>query len=57
MLWVALFGTRLAVEVPLYLADAVVLLGIAKLALGIPFYALMVWFTWLAVRPLIRRPE
>jgi hypothetical protein len=57
MLWVALFGTRLAVEVPLYLADAVVMLGIAKLALGIPFYALMVWFTWLAVRPLIRRPE
>jgi hypothetical protein len=57
LLWVALFGTRLAVEVPLYLANAVVPLGVAKLALGIPFYALVVWFTWLAVRPLIRRAE
>lgn len=57
MLWVGLFGTRLAVEVPLYLANEVVLLGMAKLALGIPFYALTAWFTWLAVRPLIRSAQ
>lgn len=57
LIWVGLFGTRLIVEVPLYLANEVVLLGFAKLILGIPFYALAAWFTWLAVRPLIRRAE
>jgi len=57
LIWVALFGTRLAIEVPLYLADAVVLLGVAKLVLGVPFYALTAWFTWLAIRPLLRRAE
>ena len=57
LIWVALFGTRLIVEVPLYLANEVVLLGVAKLVLGIPLYALTVWFTWLAVRPLLRAAE
>lgn len=57
LIWVALFGTRLVVEVPLYLANEVVLLGVAKLVLGIPLYALTAWFTWLAVRPLLRAAE
>lgn len=57
LIWVALFGTRLIVEVPLYLANEVVLLGVAKLVLGIPLYALTAWFTWLAVRPLLQAAE
>lgn len=51
-LWVALFGIRLAVEVPLYLADQTAALGTAKLILGVPFYALVLWITWLLVRSL-----
>ncbi len=56
-IWVALFGLRLLVEVPLYVANAVVLLGFVKLVMGVPLYALSAWFTWLSVRPLLRRAE
>lgn len=51
-LWVALFGIRLAVEVPLYLAEETAALGTAKLILGVPFYALVLWITWVIVRSL-----
>lgn len=50
LIWVGLFGFRLLVEVPLYLVNQVVALGITKLVMGIPLYALCAWFTWLAVR-------
>ncbi len=48
--WVALFGIRLAVEVPLYLAGNVAGLAVAKLILGVPLYAVVLWVTWLFVR-------
>lgn len=50
-LWVALFGARLAVQVPLYLqgTDAVGWLGTAKLVMGVPLFALALWVTWLLV--------
>lgn len=48
-LWVALFSTRLAVQLPLYLAGAVVALGIARTAMGIPLFALGLWVTYRAV--------
>lgn len=51
-LWVALFGIRLAVEVPLYIAGQTAALGTAKLILGVPFYALILWITWIVVRSL-----
>jgi hypothetical protein len=51
-LWVALFAIRLIVEVPLYLADETAALGTAKLILGVPFYALVLWITWIIVRSL-----
>jgi hypothetical protein len=53
LIWVALFGVRLLVELPLYFSNAVVTLGFVKLVMGIPLYALCAWFTWLAVRPLL----
>ena len=52
LLWAGLFAIRLAVEVPLYLAGpaGIVALGLAKLVLGTPLYALFVVFTWLIAR-------
>jgi hypothetical protein len=53
LLWVGIFGTRLLVEVPLYLANNIQALGITKLILSEPFYALGLWFTWLSLRSVI----
>lgn len=47
LLWLALFAARLAVQVPLYLADRVEALGAARLVMGVPLFALVVLFTWL----------
>lgn len=48
--WVAVFCARLAVQLPLYLAGAVVALGTARVAMGVPIFALAVWLTWLILR-------
>lgn len=50
LMWVGMFALRLLVQLPLYLANQVTALGIFKLALGTPLYALTIWFTWLAAR-------
>lgn len=51
--WVmaSVFALRLAVQVPLYLAgeDVVGALGTAKLAMGVPLFAVALWITWLLV--------
>jgi hypothetical protein len=52
-LWAGLFLLRLAVQLPLYLAGAVVELGVARTAMGLPLFALGAWLTWL----LVRRPD
>ncbi|GAC1320561.1 MAG: hypothetical protein NVSMB25_13130 [Thermoleophilaceae bacterium] len=49
-LWAGLFLLRLVVQLPLYLAGAVVVLGIARAAMGVPLFALGLWLTWLLVR-------
>lgn len=43
---VAVMLTRLAVQLPLYLAEATTALGIARLVMGLPFYALGLWLAW-----------
>ena len=48
--WVAMFGLRLAVQVPLYLGASVGWLGTARLVMGVPLWALTLWVTWLLVR-------
>jgi hypothetical protein len=50
-LWVGLFGVRLAVEFPLFLANALEPLGIVKIVMGVPLYAVTLWLTWLVIRP------
>lgn len=49
-LWVGMFGLRLAVQLPLYLGAQVGWLGTARLAMGVPLWALTLWVTWLLVR-------
>lgn len=45
-----LFLVRLGVQWPLYMADAVAALGTARLAMGVPLFALTLWGVWLLVR-------
>lgn len=49
-LWVAFFVARLAVQLPLYFADAVEALGVARLAMGAPLFAIVIVVTVLFVR-------
>jgi hypothetical protein len=49
-LWAGLFAARLIVQLPLYAAGAVVALGVAKTAMGLPLYGIGLWLTWLLVR-------
>ena len=48
--WVALFGLRLAVQLPLYLSESVVALGVARVAMGWPLFLLCLWLSWLVIR-------
>ena len=58
-LWVAVFGLRLLVQVPIYLQgeDAVGWLGTAKLVMGVPLFAVGLWLTWLLVAAPAARAE
>ncbi len=49
-IWVGVFLTRLAVQLPLYLAGALVALGVAKAAMGVPIFAIAIWLTYLVLR-------
>ena len=48
--WVALFGLRLAVQLPLYLSESVVALGVARVAMGWPLFLLCLWLSWLVIK-------
>jgi hypothetical protein len=49
-LFVALFGARLLIQLPLYFANQIEALGIARVAMGVPLYALCIWLSWLLLR-------
>jgi hypothetical protein len=51
--WVGLFAARLVVQLPLYFSHQTELLGIFRIAMGIPLYALCLWLTWLLTRAII----
>lgn len=50
-LLVGMFVVRLAVQIPLYMADNVAALGTARLVMGIPLYAMVLWLAWMIARP------
>ena len=47
-IWVAMFALRLAVQIPLYLTgtDALVALGVVRLAMGWPMLFLCIWLSY-----------
>lgn len=49
-LWVGTFLFRLAVQLPLYLSGALVALGIAKTAMGLPIFILAIYLSYLMLR-------
>lgn len=49
-LWAGMFAARLVVQVPLYYAGEVAWLGTAKLVMGVPLTALVLWASWILVR-------
>jgi hypothetical protein len=49
-LWALLFLARIAVQLPLYFADALVALGAARIGMGVPLFVVGVWFSWLLLR-------
>ena len=54
LIWVALFSSRLIVQVPLYFANQTEALGLMRVFMGVPLYALCIWFTWLLVKPVVQ---
>jgi len=49
-LWVGLFFSRLAVQLPLYLSGNVNALGVARLIMGYPLFIACAWATWLVIK-------
>jgi hypothetical protein len=50
MVFLGQVAVRLAIMLPLYLAHSVNALGIAKIALGLPFYAVTLWVSYAVLR-------
>jgi len=48
--WVGVFATRLAVQLPFYLAGSLVALGIARTAMGLPIFALSIWLSYVILK-------
>lgn len=48
--WLGLFVLRLAVQLPLFFAQSLVFLGAARIAMGLPLFAVLLIFTWVFVR-------
>jgi hypothetical protein len=57
VLWLLLGAIRLAVEVPFFVLDRIDVLATAKLILGVPLYAVILWLTWLLFRTSWTMPE
>lgn len=55
LLWLVMFVARLAVQLPLYFAGradtpgAIEALGVARLVMGVPLFALVIVFTWMVL--------
>lgn len=49
-MWAGIFALRVLVQAPLWLGGQVAALGVAKLVLGLPLFALGAWATWWGLR-------
>lgn len=49
-IWVGTFLLRLVVQLPLYFSGALVALGVAKTAMGLPVFALAIYLSYLMLR-------
>lgn len=47
---IAVLASRLVVQLPLYLADNVAALGVTRIVMGVPLYALGLWLGWMITR-------
>lgn len=54
LIWLAMFLLRLAVQLPMYFAGNVTALGVARLVMGTPLFALVILVTWLLFRNMPR---
>ncbi|KUF06979.1 DUF3159 domain-containing protein [Leucobacter sp. G161] len=52
VMWLGLFVARLAVQLPMYLAERVEALGVARIVMGVPLFAVIIVVTWFVVRRL-----
>ncbi len=50
VMWLALFVARLAVQLPMYLSEQVGPLGVARVVMGIPLFAILLIATWFGIR-------
>lgn len=50
-LWFGVFALRVAAQAPLWALGLVAPLGIVKIALGLPLFAVAGWATWAGLRP------
>lgn len=48
--WVGVFATRFAVQLPFYLAGSLVALGVARTAMGLPIFALAAWLSYVILK-------
>lgn len=55
MLFAGLYAAKLAVQVPLLVTGQVAALGVAKLAMGLPAFAVIAYLVWLMHRSLLSR--
>jgi Protein of unknown function (DUF3159) len=53
-IWVAMFGLRLVIQLPMYFAGAVGMLGVAKLALGWPLFLLAAYLSYRIIHPVLK---
>lgn len=49
VVWILLFAARLAVQLPLFFAGQTEALGVSRLVMGVPLFAIAVIFTWLVL--------
>jgi hypothetical protein len=56
-IWVAMFGLRVAIQLPLYLAGSVTALGFINVVIGLPLFIATVWASWVLLKPIVAAHE